>query len=71
MMGVSHKTFYTHCGDFIAKDKWPPNSTDSNPLHCYARYHVRSLPQAGENSISDRETVTEPARVKDRSTRVG
>ena len=34
------------CPDFIAKDQWPPNSPDLNPLDYHVWGNVGGLPQA-------------------------
>jgi len=47
----------TNCPDFIAKDEWPPNSPDLNPLD----YYVGGLSQAPSETENDRRTEGSPA----------
>ena len=52
----------TNCPDFIAKDQWPPNSPDLNPLD-YRVWggNVGGLSQAPSETENDRRTEGSPA----------
>jgi len=51
----------TNCPDFIAKDLWPPNSPNLNPLDYHVSGNVEGLSQAPSETENDRQTGGSPA----------
>ena len=51
----------TNCPDFIAKDQWPPNLPDLNPLDYHVWGNVGGLSQAPPETENDRRTEGSPA----------
>jgi len=50
-----------NCPDFIAKNQWPPNSPDLNPLDYHVWDNVGGLSQAPPETENDRRTEGSPA----------
>ena len=55
---VTQEWLHDHCDDFIAKDDWPPNSPDLNPLD----YHVLSAVWEAYQKLDNKPSTTEELR---------